>query len=370
MPTNNKIKIVFGVNDFIVGGMQRQFVEQSKLYNSDEFEITLITLFSFPERDDFYGNLPDNIKVYKFDFKGYKDISSWLKLLKLLRSIKPDIVVSSLFFSNTIFRFLKPLVGYKVVSREHNTYTDKTKKHIFIDKVMSHVSNKIVGVSTTVADFTSKQENIPRDKFEVIHNGIDADLVNQRLEQLPEKNSLKNKLGLSVNDKVLINVARLTQQKNHELLIDGFLEFSKKYNDYKLLIVGGGGLEEEIREKVSGREDSIFVLGNQSDVFKFYKVADAFVSTSKIEGLSNAYLEALASGLPLVSTKTAGTDELINDGYNGLFVNQETIESVSETLERLHFSDLETMKRAAFETALNFDIKNTVEKYEDLFKRL
>ena len=81
-------------------------------------------------------------------------------------------------------------------------------------------------------------------------------------------------------------------------------------------------------------------------------------------------MEALASGLPLVSTKTAGTDELIKDGYNGLFINQETVENVSETLERLNSSDLETMKRVAVETANEFDIKETVKKYEELFMKL
>src|SRR3989344_3642157 len=135
------IKVVFGLNDFLVGGMQRQFSEQIRHFNRERFEIVLITLFQFSGKENMYAALPKNLEVHTLSFNGFADVGEWWKLFRLLQRLRPDIVVSSLFFSNTVFRVLKPLVGYASVAREHNTFADRLSHwQRRVDKILSHLS--------------------------------------------------------------------------------------------------------------------------------------------------------------------------------------------------------------------------------------
>jgi len=372
MKVNKPVKVVFGLNDFLVGGMQRQFAEQMRYFDRDRFDITLITLFDFPRKEGMYNDLPENLPVHRLNFDGWFDIKEWFKLFNLLRHIKPDIVVSSLFFSNTVFRMLKPLVGYVAITREHNTYVDKAKRQKFTNRLLANLSHKIVAVSKTVADFVSKQEGITREKFMVIHNGVDVKKMQKELEKLPPKDELKKELGFQKEDKILLNVARLTKQKNHKLLIDGFASFRKNNPEYKLAIVGDGALLEKLKAYARSKDvgEAVAFFGYRSDVYRFYKMSDVFVSTSMIEGLSNAYLEALAASLPLISTKTAGTDEFLENGKNGYIIEDSTVDAVENALTSAAQSDLSALKENALGSANNFSINDTVEKYQDLFLKI
>ena len=370
--TSRKIKVVFGVNDFLVGGMQRQFAEQLRFFNRNRFEIILVTLFDFPGAPALYKELPSDLEVHRLAFTGMFDVASWWRLYRLLRQIKPDIVVSSLFFSNLIFRKLKPVVGYVSIAREHNTYIDRSAWQRFSDRLLASRSYRIIAVSRTVAAFTAKQEGIPFEKFTVIHNGIDAERMQERLETLPDKTRLKEERGFQPSSKLLIAVSRLMPQKNHRLLLKGFALFRRSHPDYRLAVVGGGSLRASLEQEAQklGITDALAFFGHQDDPTPFYKMADALVSTSDIEGLSNSMLEALAAGVPLVATKTAGTDELIEDGKNGYFVEDRTPEGVNAALERFDKADQTKMGDICRATARAFDIRETVRAYESLFSSI
>lgn len=370
MKTDKK-RIVFGLNDFLVGGMQQQFLRQAEHFNHAKFDITLVTLFQFPGRADLYAQLPKQVSVHQLSFGGWWDVPEWYRLYRLMKQLQPDLVVSSLFFSNTIFRLLKPLVGYVSIAREHNTYTDKSTFHIWIDRFLSRLSFCIVAVSRTVALFTAAQEHIALKHFEVIHNGIDLANARNKLAALPDKNAVRQEIGLAPGDQVVINVARLAPQKNHKLLIEGFSIFAGHDPSRKLLLVGEGGeraaLEKLVRDK--GLESRVFFSGMQKDVWRFYKAADIFASTSSVEGFSNAYLEALAAGLPIVSTLTAGTDEFLVDGHNGFVVQESTAHAVADALTRAAGANMQELRVHSEETAERFSLTHTVEQYERLFER-
>lgn len=366
---STRARIVFGVNDFLVGGMQKQFSEQIRHFDREVFDIMLITLFTFPGKENFYSALPADLPVHRLAFRGWWDVGEWLALYKLLRKLRPDIVVSSLFFANMVFRMLKPLCGYISVAREHNTYVNKSRVQQWVDRTLARLSYRIVAVSTTVADFTSRQEHISPHKFVVIHNGIDVEHIRAELGRRPSKEEIKKELRLSPDTRVLVNVARLTGQKNHKLLVEGFVHFWQRHKDYTLVVVGGGDLQEELEHyaREQGAGDSVVFVGHQSDTFTFYKMADAFVSTAEIEGLSNSYLKALASGLPLVSTNTAGTDELIEEGKNGFTIAGSGAQDVARALECLCQADYHALSQRAREVAQKFDLRTTVSNYEHLF---
>lgn len=126
--------------------------------------------------------------------------------------------------------------------------------------------------------------------------------------------------------KVIVNVGRLTEQKNQKMLIRVFSKILKKYPEYILEIYGDGPLREELIKLVNelGIEKSVFLRGNVSDVLEKIKDATCFVLSSRYEGMPNALIEAMALALPVVSTDCpcGGPKELIKDKINGLLVRE------------------------------------------------
>ncbi len=365
----NKIKVVFCINDFLVGGAQRMLAGLLSRLDRERFEPILVTLFYWEGKDYFYDLVPGDVPVHRLNFRGFWDIQSWFRLYALMRILDPDILLSNLFFSNTVIRVLGTLFRFKVFIVEHNTYIKKTKFHQRIDKVLSRVTEKIVAVSNTVAEFTSAQENIPREKFVVIHNGIDIEALRAECDRY-DRMAVKKEFGIAENTRVILSVARLTTQKNPLLLLEGFALFSKMRPLYALVIVGGSPKWELLlgtRAKELGVAHRVFLFGTRKDVARFYAIADIFVSTSTIEGFGIAHAEALACGVPVLSTKTAGPDEMIKEGENGFFISESTPEAVAEGLEKMISADLETMRGRAKESIGKYGIDQATVAYANLF---
>lgn len=367
-----KIKVVICINDFLVGGAQRMLAGMVRRLDRTRFEPVLVTLFYWEGKEYFYDLLPTDVPIHKLSFKGFWDVRSWITLYRRLRSVNPDIVLSNLFFSNTVTRVLKPLFRYEVAIVEHNTYVNKTKLHQIADRVLSRVTARIVAVSNTVAEFTSKQEHIPREKFIVINNGIDVERLHGECERT-DKVQVRREFNIPPHARVILSVARLTTQKNPRLLLQGFARFARNNPNYVLLIVGGSKKWEAIIRNLAANEgvgDKVYLAGLRKDVARFYSIADMFISTSDIEGFGIAHAEALACGVPVLSTKTAGPDEMIQEGNNGYFISGSTPQAVAEGLEKMTRADLSAMRENAKVSVKKYDIERTTAAYERLFAEL
>ncbi len=369
MKEGEKINLVIVINDFLVGGAQKMIVDQLKYFDKTKFNLYLITLFEFPEKKDFYELVPPHVELIRLNFKIFWDASSWVNLAKSLSKCEAKVVISNLFFSNAATRILGLFMKHKVIIVEHNTYYDRQWHYRFINRLLAPLAYKIVAVSDTVKSFASKFEKIPLNKFKVIYNGINIDEITKYVES-HDKSTLRQEMGFGPDEVILVNVARLTDQKNHHLLIEGFARFTQEYKDkkYKLLIVGGGSLFEELKSKIDfmGMKDQIILAGTQMDVSPYYRLSDFYISTSKIEGFGIAHVEAMAFGLPVVSTKTAGPDIYLVDGESGFFINENTVESVVEALIKIMNADYLIMSKNATKVAQKFSIQNAVRQYEEL----
>ncbi len=360
-----------GINDFLVGGAQRLIADYLNNVNSGRYDYALVVLRDFPDRRTLDQFLPPTIPVYRLGFKGFYDFPAWLRLIKLVWDCRPDVVISHLFFSNTVFRVLQLAGRYKTICVEHNTYTNKPILHQLVDRLLAPLSSGLVAVSKTVADYTSQQEKIPRHYFTVIRNGVPLSKIRSTVS-LISRSEARSRRGIETDDLVLLNVGRLTRQKNQELLINSFAQWSARPSNARLYIVGEGALKEQLMnlcpELVSGGR--VVFTGVQENIFEWYVLADALVSTSDIEGLSIAYLEALAVGVPIVATLTAGTDELLRDRENGVIIARSQPEAVIDAWNTFLKLDRARLAVGARQTAQNFDIERTVSEYENLIDRI
>ncbi|MBR6632983.1 MAG: glycosyltransferase family 4 protein [Clostridia bacterium] len=124
--------------------------------------------------------------------------------------------------------------------------------------------------------------------------------------------------------KVIVSVGRLQEQKRTDVLIDAFAMIADRHPDYTLELYGKGNLLEELKALVESHSltDRVRFMGTSSTIFEDINNASLFVLTSDFEGLPNALLEAMALGLPCVSTRCSpgGAEELIEDKVNGYLV--------------------------------------------------
>lgn len=137
--------------------------------------------------------------------------------------------------------------------------------------------------------------------------------------------------------KRLVSVARLTKQKNPEMLIRAFKRFHQKHSDYTLYMYGDGDDREYIQMLINkeGLSDYIFLPGARKNIWDEIMDAKCFVMTSWYEGMPNALLEAMCLGLPCVSTKVSGAIDLIKSGENGILVDIDDDRTFSNCLCRV-----------------------------------
>lgn len=370
--SKEKIKVVIVSNDFLVGGVQKLVLDQLDLLDHDKFQFYLIILSQFPGKGDFYHLLPKDVPVYKLNFKRLLDFGEWIRLYKILREINPKVVKTSLFMSNFILRILKLFFSYQVIIAEHNTEIYRPFRYKFFDWLLSFFTYKIVADSKTVASFVSRSEFISSRKFQVIYNGVEIDEINKFYqENISKKNVWRQELGLCEGDKVFLNIARITTQKNHRLMVEAFSSLCEERDNVKLIIIGDGTLFPDLKKWVedSGHKDKIFILGERLDLFRFYLIADYFLLTSVREGFCISAMMGLAFGLPVVSTKVAGLIEYIDDGYNGLLTehNRDSVISKMREIVDLNQSTLDTWRENSRKTALAFGIKKYGQTYDKLF---
>ena len=180
----------------------------------------------------------------------------------------------------------------------------KTVSYDVTKKIMNS-SDEVLTISKSVAEQIKKYYNF--DNLEIIYNGVDTN-------RFYPNDSFK--------ENYLLYVGRLGHGKGIFDLLDMFKLLNNE-SDVKLLIAGKGELNEKILSKIKNENIcNVELLGHveQDDLVKLYQNALIFVFPSHYEGLPTAILEAMASGLPIVTTSVSGCKDLIDDNYNGLLV--------------------------------------------------
>ena len=135
----------------------------------------------------------------------------------------------------------------------------------------------------------------------------------------------------------IVTAGRLTGQKNQKMLIDAFSVLHKIHPEYTLDIYGDGPLKENLQQQIDslGLIQAVTLKGNVPNIHEQIADAEIFALPSNYEGLSNALLEAMMMGLPVISTDCAGSDEVIRNGENGLLIPVGDQKALENALEQL-----------------------------------
>lgn len=175
------------------------------------------------------------------------------------------------------------------------------------------------------------------------------------------------------NEKVILFVGRLAEKKGVTYLIEAM-----KAIDAKLVIVGKGNLEAELKEQSREQGYKIVFLGPKThkELKEIYASADVFAAPSVTakdgdkEGFGLVFLEAMASGLPVVGSNSGGIPEVVIDGVNGLLTEEKNVTDIADKLNRILSDEVlyEKLKVGALNTAKKYDYNTIGQEYAELLK--
>lgn len=296
-------------------------------------------------------------------FRNFKEI------IKIVRTNKYKSVlrVSQHSLSATDLLAAKLGGAKKLAFRSSNTNTtDASRKEIFLHKMCLFMprifSNIKIAPSTEAAEFLFGKDCVSRGKATILHNALNLDMY--RYDE-KGRQKVRSEFGITDDTMVVGHVGRFMRQKNHTFLINIFHEIHKKNPQSKLLLVGNGELESQIKMKVkkAGLEDDVIFAGIRSDIPQLMSAMDVFVFPSFYEGMPNTVIEAQATGLPCLIADTitkeadvTGTVEYmsLNDTY------KRWAERAILTTKKIRCDKTDEMRKKGY------DIKYVAEQFVDL----
>lgn len=310
---NLKVAVVIDTWFPLVGGGQINAYEISKAIAAKGHAVDIIT------RDNGKDNLnlPKNLHVYKLGGykKPYDTISKILFLIKSFKFIYRkdyDIVHVHAFLPGITAMMLGFFKRTPTVFGVHGTSIGTNITNPFKGWLEKLILTKIRYTSQiTVSRDFQKLKNV-NSKIFYVSNGVDVGVFEK----------VKT---TKFNNPTLIFVGRLHFEKNLENLIKAIFEAKKEIPDIKLLIVGSGPEEKALKNLVKKLhlKKSIIIVGQKRspDLIKLYKSSSIFILPSIYEGQPLTILEAWASKIPVIASKTGDIQFLVKEGYNGFFIN-------------------------------------------------
>ena len=235
------------------------------------------------------------------DEVGSSIVNKILWLRKRVKAEKPDVVIP--FMEAVYCVTLLALIGIKVpvISSERidprkSPFVRNILRRIFLP-LTTHLVVQTQDIKAFYPKFIQK-------KTSIIYNPVSETVF--QLQDEPKKN-------------VIINVGKLHKQKNQELLIKAFASIADDFPDWTLVIYGEGPLREALELRIKNLElrKQILLPGRCDTVIEEMNKAKVFAFSSDFEGMSNAILEAVCVGLPVVTTNVSGAEELVKDGEGG-----------------------------------------------------
>ena len=307
------------VDNLGAGGRERQLVELLKSLDKDHrFDSNLLVMSpDLHYRDLFASDTP----IFVLERKRKKDFSIFPRLFRFIRTHKPDIVHTwssmTSIYAATVAKLLKVKFINGMVRSAHENMSITDERRIrglltmpFADAV---VSNTRAGL---------RAYRVPAKKGVCVYNGFDPN----RLGSLESKKSVRSRLDIQT-DHIVGMVASFSDNKDYDSYIDTATEVLKHRNDVTFLAIGDGKNRENIMRKVQGRHaDRIRFTGRIRNVESVVNTFDIGLLMTNVnnhgEGISNAIMEYMALGKPVIATNYGGNKEIVSHGRSGYLVKK------------------------------------------------
>ncbi|MFZ3174094.1 MAG: TIGR03088 family PEP-CTERM/XrtA system glycosyltransferase [Thiobacillus sp.] len=324
--------IVHIVHRFDTGGMENGMVNLFNTLPPDRYRHTVVALTD-------YGDFRRRITAQPVEFHALHRAPGhglgWtLRLWKLLRSLKPDLVHTRNLAALEA-QFVAAAAGIRAtVHGEHgrdvfDLYGQNWKYNLLRRAAQPFVSNYIA-VSRDLETWLRLAIRVPQRKLHQIYNGVDSEKFHPREGARP---------AFAPPDSIVFgSVGRMVAVKDYPTLTRAFIQLVRQQPERaaraRLVIVGEGPARKTCLDLLQAADLAhlAWLPGARDDIADIMQGLDVFVLPSKNEGISNTILEALASGLPVIATAVGGNLELVEEGVNGMLVQPGDVDGMAQAL--------------------------------------
>lgn len=350
-----KKKIAIILPDFSTGGAETMVAQFSSHLDFNKFEVYVIAI-----RKKLNNHVENMLSsklnvIYIGKDKGF-EFKSLLKLYKVLKKINPDLIHTHL----QSFMYVIPYAiihNKKIIHTIHNIPEKELSN--FRKKILGFLLKKnkaiAVGISDTISEMIKDFYKI--NDCETVYNPVDIEKFKIDNTVIKEKNKIVT----------LISIGRFVEQKNQKLLIDSLIKLNNK--NIKLVFLGDGMLKKTLEKYVkdNNMDKNIIFKGNVSNVNYELNKADIFVLSSVYEGLPMTILEAMACGMPIISTDVGGVKDIVTN--NGIVVPSNNEDEMCNAINLLFNNKKmrDEMGKKSLENVMKYSVQQCSSEYEKVY---
>lgn len=306
-----KYRLLFLIGSYDVGGKERQMTEIIKNLSKDKYEIYL---FAKIINSNYFKEIKETLSSSMILNKKSFSIMDFLILNKYMNNIKPTHVIS---FSKTTahFALLCKVLFFKKYKLINASIRSAPLEFDFLEKIERFLYNFYpVVVSNSFAGLKAYGQENKRGRY-VLYNGIKINTnAEKNIQEIQNEYKLDNKFVV-----LMISSLRKCISKDPMTFIKTAEYLYKTHEDIMFLLVGDGTRRKELEDYAKKNNiTNLVFLGNCDNINRLLLASDVSVLTSRSEGISNAILESMAYGLPVIATSIGGTNEIIENQFDGL----------------------------------------------------
>lgn len=246
-------------------------------------------------------------------------------LVSLMRERRPAVIHAHGFKAALVARVAARLAGRVpciVTVHNHVLYRGISRftrwRYVTVERWLSRMTARIITVSDSLRSELVHEYGIDPELITTVHNGLDLRPFLER----GDRDAARAKRGVPAGALVFGVAARFAPQKAMDILVRAAEPALDSLEDVWLLLAGDGPLLEQVRSQAAGATHAghIIMPGRESDMPGFLSALDVYVSSALSEGLPLGTVEAMAAGLPVISTRAGGTPEVVEEGVTGVLV--------------------------------------------------
>lgn len=330
------------------GGTQTQVLELLRRLRRADMTVELWVLCARGEERRRTADLP----VRVLSGAPGAGAASMLRFWKLLRRHRPDVLIPFTVVPNIWGRILGRLAKVPaIIGNCRGGGAPGRQKEYWLHRLADAVVCNCTHLQARLARL-----GVPAQKLAVIHNGVDLDRFRPVAGRGPGKR--------------LLHIGRMVEDKDQALVLRSLALLP---GDYSLTIVGEGPLESSLKEEATrlGLGRRVRFLAPVEEVESLYGMADLFVLTSRREAFPNVLAEALATGMPVVTVRVGGAEEVLGEEPCGVLARRRTPEAVAEAIVRLGSPErYAECAAAAVRRSSQLSLATMAMRYEELIRRL
>ena len=359
------IRILQVVSAMHQGGLENLIMNIYRNIDRNKIQFDFIT--HHMEKSDFDDEIEKmGGKIYRFSFLDDKNIFKYIKDLNNFFKEHKEYKIIHGHLTSVGFLYLGVAKKYGVpvrITHAHGTnHENNIKGYIkgFGFKLNKYPANYYYACSKLAGEYLfGKNSN-----FEFIPNGIETEKFQYNEKKRKE---IRKELKLNNNDIVIGNVGRFEQQKNHKFIIEIFEELYNINHNYKLILVGKGKLEQEIKNMVKEKAfcKNVIFLGVRKDVYNIYQAMDIFLLPSFFEGLPLTGVEAQYAKLECFFSDSITEEVKISNNCYFLSLNLSSKEWAKKINEKIKYNRNDNIV-----TNNQFEIQNATKILQDKYLKL